>query len=190
MANPQNPVTASFPIPPPVGNFPFIDMHTGGLTPMAWEFLQKLWAAIQGGGGLIDADLLSILSPGVVAGYIESLAGLPVFRLYGNLARQPASGEILFSINMVGDEYFAPNMGRNIGTVTAAPFADCTFPILVNGAQIGSMDVAAGSLVATWTLTDFYVAAPNDIFEFQAPNPADSSMSGPRYTFVGDRRVR
>lgn len=188
--NPQTPQAASFPIPPPVGNFPFIDTTSGALTPMGWEFLQKLWASIQGSGGIIDTSLLTTLTPGVVAAMIESLAGLPVFRLYGNLARAPTPGQILFSIPMAGDECFPANMARNIGIMTAAPTADASFPILVNTVQVGSMNVAAGQTLATWTLADSYTAAKGDILEFQAPNPGDSALSGPRYLFLGERRIR
>lgn len=68
-----NPPAAGFPIPPPVGNIQFIDLSTGRLTLSAWEFLQKLWAAIQGTGGLLDLTLVQ--SP-IVASILAAAEGL------------------------------------------------------------------------------------------------------------------
>ena len=55
MANNSDPrPPAVFPVPPPLMKLPFIDMRTGMLTIPALNFLQVLWAGIQGRGGLYD----------------------------------------------------------------------------------------------------------------------------------------
>jgi hypothetical protein len=52
MAGPNTPVYATFPIPPPVIQLPWGKVENGmvTLTPSAYEFLQWMWAAIQGQG--------------------------------------------------------------------------------------------------------------------------------------------
>lgn len=51
--SPSTPAQATFPVPPPLANLQLIN-PAGFPTPVFLEFLQILWAAIQGGGGLID----------------------------------------------------------------------------------------------------------------------------------------
>lgn len=49
--------TAKFPIPPPapLSQFPFVDVRQNGrLTPTALRFLQDMWSAIQGSGGVLN----------------------------------------------------------------------------------------------------------------------------------------
>lgn len=53
MANPSIPVVASFPIPPPLPNLP-ISGQDGLPTPYFFQFMQFLWSAIQGSGGIIE----------------------------------------------------------------------------------------------------------------------------------------
>lgn len=62
MANPSIPVQAppaTTMVAPPIANLPFVDKN-GFLTVPAFSFLQTLWAAIQGQGGIIT-QVLSIL---------------------------------------------------------------------------------------------------------------------------------
>lgn len=79
MTNPNTPVQASFPIPPPAPNLPFVTLDPMGefiLTPPAFSFLQELWAAIQGQGGVIDGiDGVAISVGSINANVLALLAG-------------------------------------------------------------------------------------------------------------------
>ncbi len=41
------------PVPPPIANFPIVDLKTGNPTGTFREFIQKLWAATQAPGGVL-----------------------------------------------------------------------------------------------------------------------------------------
>jgi hypothetical protein len=66
----SSPPQATFPIPPPAWRLPFIEMRGGQgyLTTNGQNFLQLLWAAVQGQGGLLDIDLLTLFSAGQTLG--------------------------------------------------------------------------------------------------------------------------
>lgn len=67
MPGPNTPTTASLPVPPPVLNLPWGRVQAGGdvlLTVQAIQFLQELWAALQGQGGVIDQQLFIGVNPG------------------------------------------------------------------------------------------------------------------------------
>lgn len=206
MANPNTPATASFPVPPPLANIPWGRVQPDGsvnLDPTAWSFLQELWAALQGGGGVLDQITALIASYGITGSQIESAlsqiaqpavpavqrpGAQPIIRFYGDAppGLLTASQE-LFNVPMVGDEYFAPGLSQNIGTCAVAPTGSVNFPIQVNGTPIGSMNIAASATAATWTMANPYRAAAGDMLAFYAPTSPDATLSGPRYTFVGTR---
>lgn len=76
MPGPNTPVISTFPLPPPVGNLPFGQVRENGQvywTPGGWNFIQILWASIQGQGGLIDLLLSVEPSPGQISAAVESL---------------------------------------------------------------------------------------------------------------------
>lgn len=229
MTNPSIPVRASFPVPPPLANLPFGTIGPGGMVYPAttfMEFIQILWASIQGQDGILDILLSLQPSPGQVSAAVESLLAQqvgpaasegalhgaiaavaqrtaeaymlavqpsprrpsePIVRFYGDLPGQPTAGQELFAITMVGDEHFTKGLGRNVGGVLVPPTGAVTFPIKVNGVQIGTMNVAMGATTATWTMANPYNALAGDIFAFYAPPSVDATLSGPHYTFVGTR---
>lgn len=45
--------SASFPVPPPLGNFQIVDLQNGKPTTMFISFLTQFWAGLAGGGGAI-----------------------------------------------------------------------------------------------------------------------------------------
>lgn len=55
MANPDVPVVASFPIAPPSAALPFVDPQSGRLTTTGLQVMQLIYAAIQGGGGVVPS---------------------------------------------------------------------------------------------------------------------------------------
>lgn len=72
-----DPVKApKLPIPPPVWQLPWGQVGPGGtvnLTPEALGFLQLLWSAIQGQGGIIDISVQDSSTAGITLAQIESL---------------------------------------------------------------------------------------------------------------------
>ena len=57
MPGPNNPPEAGFPIPPPVIQLPWGAVSAGGevwLNQNSFDFLTRLWAAIQGAGGIVE----------------------------------------------------------------------------------------------------------------------------------------
>lgn len=85
MVNPKTPSQASFPVPPPIPGWPVVDAK-GMATPAFAQFLQLLWAAIQGTGGIIDITTQNIFeespsfSPDTVAGKEPIFAEMPESR--------------------------------------------------------------------------------------------------------------
>ncbi len=65
---------ASFPVPPPLTKLPWATLGADGhlvfLTPPSISFLTELWAALQGGGGIIPSVIaISLPASGSVAAY-------------------------------------------------------------------------------------------------------------------------
>lgn len=76
MPGPQTPAAASFPIPPPAANLPLGERRADGLIyPTAYflEFVQILWASIQGAGGIIDQSAIGLPQPGVTMAMMQGL---------------------------------------------------------------------------------------------------------------------
>ena len=74
MPGPNNPPEAGFPIPPPVIQLPWGAVGAGGevwLNQNSFDFLTRLWAAIQGGGGIIETVTAEGPSLGITLAAIE-----------------------------------------------------------------------------------------------------------------------
>jgi len=67
---PNIPVVASTPVIPPVAAFPFVG-RDGRLTAPAFQFLQQVWAALQGSGAIIDVTDLD--QSGAFSGEIDAV---------------------------------------------------------------------------------------------------------------------
>ncbi len=67
---PNIPVVAGAPVIPPVSSFPFVT-RDGRLTPTAFQFLQQVWAALQGQGAIIDIVGLDL--SGSLEGEVDAL---------------------------------------------------------------------------------------------------------------------
>lgn len=68
-------VAPAGPVPPPVLALPFGRVGQGGqvyLSTVGINFLQTLWAAIQGAGGIIDLNTLNLATPGQIGAAVES----------------------------------------------------------------------------------------------------------------------
>lgn len=67
------PATVSFPVPPPVPRMQVTD-EEGFFTPVYMDFIQKLWAAIQGTGGLYETTYTEVLGSGNDFAQIQDVA--------------------------------------------------------------------------------------------------------------------
>lgn len=74
--NPTNPVWATFPVRPPMPNFPHSEIRADGLiywTNFGLDYQQILWSSIQGLGGLIDQALIDLPNAGRTAADVQAL---------------------------------------------------------------------------------------------------------------------
>jgi hypothetical protein len=110
-----------------------------------------------------------------------------IIRLYGGIPDKPDLAEELFDIEMTGDEGFLAAMAGSLGSCDIAPTGAVSLPLLKNGTPVGSMDIAAAATTATFTLASALSFASGDRFSMQAPSPKDATLSGIRYTLVGQR---
>jgi len=82
MTNPETPAGSSGQSPPPVLNLPWGRVSSGGdvyLSITALEFLEKLWASVNGTGGVVETMTTTRLSTsqvvGIVKGVVEQFSG-------------------------------------------------------------------------------------------------------------------
>lgn len=151
------------------------------------EALAAYLTALQPAARPVDFTQPELFALSLFGSAPRSTSQAGAWRAYGSLGGLPAASQELFSIEMVGDEVFEAGLPQNLGSCDAAPTADVSLPITINGTPSGSMDVAMGATTATWTFPAAYAAARGDRFGFFAPTVADASFAGPRYTFIGRR---
>lgn len=139
------PDAPSGPIPPPVAQAPWSSPSFAGglanLTPNAFEFLTKLWAAVAGNGGLIDvvtamqaeARLTIFIDAEAAAVRINS-APVQAFNFSGDIvATETSPGVIEVSVT-----------GASGGTVTSVAIASPLATLSVSGSPItgaGTIDL-------------------------------------------------
>lgn len=145
-------------------------------------------------GSLTPAEVAAILAAIAlleteVTALQAMLASQKIVRFYGAFTGKPDPGQAMFEagIEMKGDEVFPAGLSANLGGCTVAPALAAVFNVTINGTVMGYMQLAAGAMVATWSMTSVYTAAPGDVLNFIAPAVQDATLSGPRYTFVGTR---
>lgn len=156
MANPNNPVFASSPIPPPFLNLPWGELRGGNqvfLSIPAIQFLQELWAAIQGQDGVLDQILTLAFSPGLTGataqGLIDQLA-----TQYAQEAIPPQdTGALIAAIQDMALTVQAPPRfpAAAVAPVSFAQTASVTVANTVTettlvGAGVGSLVAPASSL--------------------------------------------
>lgn len=129
-------------------------------------------------------------------GTMLALAGGPlegkILRLYFSAVPGPyLAAASLFGepIEMLGDELFPAGMLGSVGSCQTAPTGPVTLPMTSNGTPIGTVNFAASSTVATFTLTAKFQWPQRALFDLLAPSPVDATFNGPRVTFVGTRTV-
>lgn len=156
----------------------FIFLTTGG------DLSEKAGVQVGGGG---NANKIPALDASGLLDYTMIPASARIIRFYGSFSGRPTASQELFAVEMTGDEIFPAGLGNNKGKVGTAPTGAVTFNIKVNGTTVGTMNVAGGATVATWTMASQYTATAGDIFAFFAPASVDATLADLRYTFVGSR---
>lgn len=150
-------------------------IHTGLSAGSQWTYFLKAHNAVG----------LSSATSGVNATTTGTVPNL--FRLSGNLAGQPTDAQVLFEVEMVGGEALPAGLSSSVGGCDVAPTNSVTFPILKNGSSVGSMNIASGATAATFSFIGSVSFSSADLLTFKAPSPADPTLSGPHYTFIGTR---
>lgn len=215
MANPSIPVVApGGPIPPPVMQLPWGKVGPGGdvtLTSQAYEFLQLLWSALQGGGGVIDLTALSFTADlGEVAALRQeldtALTAAMALPLSGEQAVAAVVAEkIGFGFGALGllsdnaimgppgswpvDVVFtASNPNSYLNALASTPAAaDAVFRIMTDTLiLLGTFTVAAGAHhgILAW-VTDPYIHPANAPLFVFAPTPADATLGNVNALVVG-----
>lgn len=197
MANPSIPVVApGGPVPPPVLQLPWGQVGPGGqvmLTASAYEFLQLLWSALQGGSGVIDLTAAGFPAPGIMqamAGGLIAQDGRQAALVAGVVAQlaavlqQPLPFGVTFTCRDIssfpvstvvarapaGIAWDMPvGLFRSTGKVTGGPIADTAFDLQVDGASVGTATWLSGSTVATFTKAAQSIVRETDYLDLVTP---------------------
>lgn len=124
MPGPNTPSAASAPIPPPFQNLPFGQVRESGqvyLSVPAIQFLQELWAALQGQGGILDILVLLFQSPAITSAQTTALINQLAAELMLLTPPAPSAAAI---VKMIEDGILLaqrPSLGGNVyGPLTVA----------------------------------------------------------------------
>jgi hypothetical protein len=185
MANPDAP-------PPPHSRFrrrpstsPGATVGANGtvmLTPMSIEFLQLLWASIQGGGGVIDLNIAALINYGTIAAQTEGL-------IAQDARAQVGAGLLAGEIARLGARISdAEMLALALGARPPTPPSTEVSTVLV-----ASENIAAGAAVQVWNNAGAYnlrnadttsaIATPKDCNGFA--RAAIASAAAGRVDFLG-----
>lgn len=93
----------------------------------------------------------------------------------------------LFSVLMRRRVRLPAGFAGSAAVCRAVSPAAVSLPVFVNAAQIGTVDFAARSVVATFTLATETTLNTDDVLSLYPPSPVDATMRGVSVTFVGYR---
>jgi hypothetical protein len=116
---------------------------------------------------------------------VASSAGTNPYDIAGYMPGLPTAGQTLFRVEMVRSVTLPVGLAGSRAVCQSAPTAAVTLPIKQNGTSIGSINFAATS--GTFTFGSSVVLSAGDVFELDAPTPADATFAGPSYTITGTR---
>lgn len=102
-----------------------------------------------------------------------------------NVYGAPDQGMTVMLYTAFTPNVFAPNFGGSYGTVGANPAAYATYTVLVNGAQMGTVQISPSG--AFTFLSNGFSMNPGDRLQMLAPVPADSALSDVAISLVGTR---
>ena len=129
---------------------------------------------------------LTVNASGQVTG-ISSTAGTSPYDIAGYLPGQLSAGQVLFRIEMVRSVILPVGLTGSRAVCQVAPTSPVTLTLKQNGNTIGTISFAASATTASFSFAGQVVLAAGDVFELDAPAPADASFAGPSYTITGTR---
>lgn len=184
------------PIPPPVLQLPWGQVGPGGtvtLTPQALEFLQLLWSALQGGGGIIDLTSAGFPAPGIMTALVQgaleqdgrqaALVGGAGAQLAAVL-QQPRPFGVTFTCRDIasfplgvvvarapaGLAWNMPaGLAHSCGKVTTAPSTNTAFDLQVDGVSVGTATWLTGSTVPSFTKAAASLVRETDYLDLVTP---------------------
>lgn len=138
--------SASFPLPPPVGRLPIGEVRGGQvfLNQMGLEFLTKLWAGIQGNGGLLDTYLQKFLATGEI--FVGDDAGIATGVPMSGDATIVSTGEVTVSrvrVQMTAGTDISGHRAVTANTSGEAVYPDIT--VLDDG--VGIIGITTGAII-------------------------------------------
>ena len=99
-------------------------------------------------------------------------------------------GEILFVHTIKEDSTFTFSESDMSFTLQTPCLANCSFSILVEDVEVGTVDFTAGGTVGVAVITgDAFVAALDDVIKLISPDPADDDAAGLAVTMLGYRTL-
>ena len=100
---------------------------------------------------------------------------------------RPDSGVALIRMVFTRTTVFQTNLTGSQGNIEVATAADAVMPITKNGSNIGSVNWASGSHVATFTFASPQTFNAGDVMKVLAPSSSDSALADIAITLVGWR---
>lgn len=212
---PFTPVIASTQVPPPVLQLPWGTVGPNGdvtLTSTSFEFLQLLWAALQGQGGVFDATILGIPAAGVTQALAQGLiaddgrapaldggalgalaAVLSAPRPFGvtftctDISTKPLS--TIVARAPAGINWNMPvGLAHSCGKVTTGPSAPTAFDLQVDGVSVGTATWAAAATVPTFTKAAPSIVRETDFLDLVTPANLNGMAGAFGLTVMGTQR--
>ena len=116
--------------------------------------------------------------------YTTNGAGASKLDIAGSYVGQPPAGADLQDYTFAATATFPTGFAGSVGRVKTAPAGSVSFSIQQNGAQIGTMNFAAGQRSATFTLAGGITFQIGDTLSVVAPSPQDATLKTPSWTLV------
>lgn len=100
---------------------------------------------------------------------------------------QPAASAMVFQFVVPRAIALPANLAGSLAKVGTAATSAASFTLRRNGANIGTIDFAAGSATATFALAGGAVFAAGDVLEILAPSPQDATLADVSITLMASR---
>ena len=100
------------------------------------------------------------------------------------LGSKPSAGQLIDRHVITRDETLPNGATNSQGSVVTDPAGAITMSIRKNTALIGTVNIAAGSNTATFTVAGDKIFAAGDVLDIIAPNPQDADLEDISITLV------